>query len=207
MTGPAPDGRVLDLPQGLAAGTLHTLRLSRARWDAVVGVEPNKAIAAVVGAWLLMAWGRFGVQGLSAPRAGLRFILVGVYAWLLVAATVYLVGVVAHRFGAGRAGGGGGGRSESFRPARVFQLTGLCHQPVVLTGIAVLFGSLLPFQAPLTVVAYFAIALWLPAMLVAAVQSMLPANRLAATGAGLAGYGVWLATAGRYLLDRVGHLV
>lgn len=181
------------------AGTLHTLRLTSARWDAIPDAKPTAAIATVLGAWVLLAWSRLGIQGMSAPRTATRFVLVGVYSWLLMAAVVYLVGWLADRFGRPAQG--------SFRPARIMQLTGLCHQPLAMVGFVMLFGVLLPVQEPVTLAAVAGVGLWMPAMLVVAMRSMMPDDRAVGMVAGLAGYLIWVATAGRYLLDRVGHLV
>lgn len=197
---PQGPGSVSDGP---LAGTRHTLRLSRARWEAIVDVDPTRAIATVVGGWLVAAWGRFGIQGLSAPRVLVRFVLVGVYGWLLLTAVVWAVGWLAGR----RAARSGVAPPTAPSAARILQLTGLCHQPLLVVAIAVQFGQLVPLPALFRILAVVAFGLWLPAMLVTALGSAFrPSTRGAIVAAG-AGYLVWLATAGRYLLDRVGHLV
>ena len=180
--------------------TLNALRVTRQRWDLTIGLTPTRAAITVVGSWLLLAWGRLGIQGVAAPRTMLRFVLVGVYAWLLVIAVTWGLAWLARRaLGPDRLAAPDGGR--------LLEVTGSSHQPLVVMAVLVQFGQLIPLPVVLTVAAGLALGLWMPAMLTAAVSSVLQTSLLRAAAIALVAYLGWLATAGRYLADRVGHLI
>lgn len=183
------------------AGVATTMGVSPASWDRQGETTVKPAAALVLGGWAIMAWSRFGAQGLTSPRPGVRFVLIGFYAWLALAVVVWLIG----RFAVGRAD-----RSSDDRPSllRIVQFAGLAHRPVILLGFVIQFAAvLLRLDGPGLVLAVVAFGLWMPAMLVAAARSAydLPTARAAALVA--LPYLAWLATAGRFLRDQVGHLL
>ncbi|MEM9562276.1 MAG: hypothetical protein AAGA93_06660 [Actinomycetota bacterium] len=179
-------------------GLSNVLRLTPARWDAVDRRElPYRGLMTVVGGWLLMACARFGIQGVTAPRALVRFVLVGVYTWLAMAALVAAVGWLANR--RGRPG-------PQPDVTRSLQFAGLVSQPIVILGFALLIGQVIPVPALFTMLAVLTLLLWLPGLLLAAMASAFGRLDRLALGAAAAAYVLWATTAGRYLLDRVGHL-
>ncbi len=182
---------------GPVADLARVLRVDRRTWDGIAEVEPVRAMATVLGGWLLMAWHRFGVQGLSAPRVGVRFVLVGVYGWLGLTAVLVLAGALLHR----RTG------STATVAGRVLPLSALAHQPLLVTGFVLLFAQVLPIPWLTTGVTVLALGFWMPAMLGAAMASALDTDPARAAAVTAVGYLAWAGTAGRFLLDRVGHLV
>ncbi len=178
-------------------GWLYGLRLRPSRW-ATIGLDtPERGAATVIGGWLLLAFGRFGLPAVTEPRALLRFVLVGVYVWLAMAVVVWLVGRAA------RAAGRTGPVPDL---ARSLHFTGLAHQPAVVLGALLLLGQVVPAIWPFTIVAVLTLVVWLPGLLVAAMVSAFGRLDRSSAGAALAAYLLWAALAGRYLLDRVGHL-
>jgi len=194
-----PDARA---PTGSEAA--YVLRVNKARWEAISppGISPQlvRPAATVIGGWLLLAWTRFGFQGLSAPRVMTRFVLVGVYGWLGLAAILWLGALLlrprdanpGHRHG---------------DPERLLQVSGLAHQPLLAAGIALQITQVLPIPWAGTVIAFVAFLLWLPAMLAAATRAVLDQGLGPSIALTVAAYGAWLVTAGRFLLDRLGHLI
>lgn len=179
-------------------GVGHALGLAPRRWDGVDGALPYRGLITVVAAWALLAWARFGSQAIEGPRAVLRFLLVGVYAWLLQAFVVWVTGLAAER--TGRAGP----RPD---PTRALQFTGLAHQPVVILGLAVQLGAVVPLPILFTALAVVALLGWLPGQLVTAMASAFGRLDRWSLAAAVLAYGAWAVLAGRYLLDRVGHLL
>lgn len=173
--------------------------LNTAGWERARSADLRGPALTAIGAWLLMAWNRFGLQGLAAPRVGVRFVLIGFYAWIAMAVLIWVGGRLAAR------------RSSS-APAsgflRLVVVTGWAHKPLVVVGVALqLLAFIAPGSGVGTVVASVALLLWMPAMLVAALAWAFdrPMRQLVA----LAGVtqALWLATAGRFLLTQVGHLL
>lgn len=173
------------------------LRLTTDRWLSGRDAYPTRGLITVVSAWALLAWARFGPQVIEGPRAALRFLLVGVYVWLAMAAVVWSVGRLAERLGR---------RGPRPDPTRSLQFTGLAHQPAVILGLAVQIGALIPVQTPFTILAVATLLLWLPAQLVVAMTAAFGRLDRWSLAAAVAAYGSATALAGRYLLDRVGHL-
>lgn len=202
----SPDSGAETVP-GPVADLARVLRLDRRTWDGIAEVEPVRAMATVLGGWLLMAWHRFGVQGLSAPRVGVRFVLVGVYGWLGLTAVLVLAGALLHRRTGSTATVAGRAGSTATVAGRVLPLSALAHQPLLVTGFVLLFAQVLPIPWLTTGVTVLALGFWMPAMLGAAMASALDTDPARAAAVTAVGYLAWAGTAGRFLLDRVGHLV
>ncbi len=74
-------------------GPARLLRVDRATWaryQAVGGL--GSAVLITMGAYAILAFDRFGIQGLLAPRATVRILLMGFYGWLWLAGAAWLVG-------------------------------------------------------------------------------------------------------------------
>ncbi len=181
---------------GLSGGA-WMLRLTTARWESIPPAPPLKAAATVIGSWLVLAWGRFGFQGIASPRALTRFVLVGVYGWLAVAAVAWLGSVLLARVRDER---------RPADPVRVLQVTGLSHQPLLVFGVLLQVGQLAPIPGLMTVVAVLTIALWAPAILAAALAATLGPPRRSALATTAVAAGLWFIVSGRYLLAQLGHL-
>ncbi|MDH3683027.1 MAG: hypothetical protein OEV40_24120 [Acidimicrobiia bacterium] len=160
--------------------------------------EPSLAPAfTAIGAWLVMAWNRFGLQGLSAPRAGTRFVLIGFYSWIGLGLLVWLAGRVADRR-----------RQEPMPLFRPTQLTGLAHRPILVMAVLLqLTGILAPAAGIGTAAAVLVFGLWMPAMLVSAVNWAYDLPVVQAIALTAVPYLLWLATAGSFLFVQVGHLL
>ncbi|MEL6981546.1 MAG: hypothetical protein AAFO29_03895 [Actinomycetota bacterium] len=190
-------GRTRPAARTRAAGWRYGLRLDPARWDIIDVTTPWRGLATVVGGWLLLAFARLGIPAAGAPRALLRFLLVGIYVWLAMAVVVWLIARLADRI---RPVPGAPGFTPSL------QVTGLVSQPLVVFGFVILLGQVVSAQWPFTIAAVLAALVWLPGLLVAGLASAFGRlDRFSVAAAGTA-YLVWLAGAGRYLIDRVGHL-
>lgn len=201
--------------------------LSAASWERARNADLRGPALTAVGAWVLMAWNRFGLQGLAAPRVGVRFVLIGFYAWIAMAGLIWLGGrLAAQRSTSTPASALASTHAPISTPVatstpaatsssvpapgllRLVVVTGWVHKPLVVVGVAL---QLLAFVAPGsgvgTVVAALALLLWMPAMLVAALAWAFdrPMRQLVVV-VGVT-QAVWLATAGRFLLTQVGHLL
>lgn len=190
------------------ADAAWTLRLSPERWDQI-GIPPLlKAAGIVAGGWLLMAWSRFGFQGVAAPRAGTRFVLVGVYGWIGLAAVLWLGASL------GRRTNGTPGppvnnvkRLDWKSLSDIMPVVGLAHQPVVVAGVAMQVAQALPIPRLTTVLFAVSFLFWMPAMLAAAAASVLSVPRRQAAAIAIVGYSAWLATAGWFAYDQLAHLI
>ncbi len=197
-TGPPATSPAASPAPGGIDGLREVLRLTVGRWDGIDGSFPYRGLVTVGSAWALLAWARFGAQAVEGPRAVLRFLLVGIYVWLAQAAVVWAVGRLAGR--AGRRGPMPG-------PTRALQFTGLAHQPVVILGLALQIGAILPLPLLFTGLAVATLLAWFPAQLVTAMVSAFGRVDRWSLVAATVAYGGWLALAGRYLLPRIGHLI
>ncbi len=198
-----------DIPTGGPQDWLHMLRLSPGRWNGFTHAHPVKAAAMVAGSWLVLAWGRFGFQGASAPRAIVRFVLVGVYGWLGLI-LLSLVGLwLLDRLGwRGKPSTlDDAYESLTIDPIRVAQLTGLAHQPLLILAIAVQIGQAIPIPLVIPFLTIAMFALWFPGQLLNATASAAADSPRRVAPVTAIAYLAWLATAGRYLLDQAGHLI
>lgn len=184
-------------------GSRYLLRLTAARWDAIAPDSPWRAATVVIGAWLIMAWSRFGFQGLTVPRVMVRFVLIGVYGWLGLALVLWVGRALVDRLAGGTTHGPGVGGS----PIRLLQITGLSHQAVLVLGLAVLIGQAIPIPLVVPALAAFTVVVWIPGALLAATISADGGVRRPSIGVTGLGYLLWLVTAGRYLFDQIEHLI
>lgn len=189
--GDTDDGAAL--PPEPWAEPARAVWLSRDRWLEVGGESWGPALLILFGAWLLMAWNRLGLQGFSAPRIGVRYLLVGFYGW--VGMTVVIIGL-ARLTGVDR-------RADPLTLARV---VGRTHQPMVIVGFLVQITQVLPIQIFSTVAVAIVFGFWMPGQLLvgSAATFDAPTRRLVIPV--LVAYGLWLLIVGRFLLGQLGHL-
>jgi len=106
-------------------GVARVMGLRQSFWD---GAEVNGlkgATLTAIGAWLVMAWNRFGIQGVTAPRSGTRFVLVGFYAWIGLGLALWLTARLLDRVSASAPAPGW---------RRFVLATGQAHRPLLLLG-------------------------------------------------------------------------
>jgi len=170
------------------------LRFDRTTWRSFRANGSLAAAALVtIGAFGVFAFDRFGIQGLLAPRATLRMLLVGFYGWIGLAGAVWWAG---RRFGADPGFG------------TVLRLIGHVHMPLVLVGITIQVLTVsFRLQGPGLVVGLFSALVWMPGMMVAATRELLGLETGTAAAVVLVPYAVWLLVVGGYLLAQVGHLL
>ena len=165
-----------------------------------VGDGLHRPALTAVGAWLLLAWLRFGFQGVLAPRAPVQFVLVGFYAWLGLAAGLWLAMVVA------------AGRTASAEPdarpsARTMvAVTGRAHRPVVIAGVIVLLFSLAPPIPLVGLVVAVVTAAWMGTVLAGGVRTLTRRSWARSIAVAALPYLLWLAVTIPYLEQRLGHL-
>ncbi len=171
------------------------LRLDEASWSryARLGTIWN-AVVITLGAYALLAFDRFGIQGVVAPRAPVRMLLTGFYGWVGLGLGIWLMARV--KLG------------TSASPATVIRLVGRAHIPLLLVAltIQVLAVSFLVF-GPALWLALFSIGVWIPAMLLAATRKALTLDARTAALMAIGPYLLWLLIVGRYLELQVGHLL
>lgn len=190
------------------AGFAHGLRLSTRRWEFVGNDDLTRATMVVLAAWVILAWSRFGAQSFNGMRAFTRFVLVGVYAWFGLTAALWVAARIRTRARPTEAPTGDGRRS----PWRLLAMLGLAHQPLLVAGALLWFLQIAPHSALNTVVGAAAVAL-MGGQVVAATgvfeqrSSLAWPSSLSVVLSTVAVWLLWLATAGRFLAERVGHLV
>lgn len=171
------------------------LRFDRSTWERYqTGTSLAWAVIVAVGAYFILAFDRFGIQGAFEPRATVRMLLIGFYGWLWLAGASWLVGRLA--FGA-RAPLG-----------TVFRLYGYAHLPLMLSAITIQVVSV-AFQilGPALVISLFAGLFWMPALLVAATRQAFDLDSARAIMVVIGPYAVWLLVVGRLLFTHLGHLL
>ena len=172
----------------------RVLRLDRDRWlwlrdDA----GPGGAGAIVLGAYLLLAFSRFGWTDF-AIRPTTRFMLTGFYGWLWLAVSAWLVARVASR-----------SRVSLFS---VIRLTGHAHVPLLLLAVLIQLVSVaLNFTDAAHWPAVFVGSFWLPAQLAQAVATASGLSLRRAVLVAVGPYLLWVAVVGRHLWLQVGHLL
>ncbi len=194
-----------DRPASGLDDTLNMFRLKVERWRGIPPGPPTKAAATVIGALLVLAWARFGFQGIESPRAITRLVLVGVYGWLGLTALV-LIGLrlaapLAKRLGTAAEA------APTIDPVRLLQVIGLCHQPLIVLAVAIVIGHAVPIPFVLPVLTTITFAIWLPGQLFAAVTAATGLPRQRILPIVFVAYGLWVVTVGRHLLGQLGHLI
>ena len=179
--------------------SIDGLRLSRRRWEDIDVDGLSVPAMIVVGAWVLLAWARFGSQAIAGVRVFTRFVLVGVYAWFGLTVGLWLVALVRSRSpSVARAGHEGA--------ERLLAAVGKAHQPLLFGGVILWFLQVAPHSILNTVIAVVMTA-WMGGQLVAATAAFEQRPWLVVAPSTIAVWAVWLATAGRFLMTRIGHLL
>jgi len=179
----------------MTATLARALRLDGSTWRRISAMAtPAGAALVVFGAYVVLAFDRFGLQGFFEFRATTRLVLTGLYGWMWLVAGTWLIA----RFAFGWLGS-----------ARlIVPLFGHAHLPLLLVAVLIQFSSVaLSLTAPALWLAVFAGAFWLPAMLVVATRNV--ANLTLGQSMLAAGvpYGAWAAVVGRTLWRQLGHLL
>lgn len=171
------------------------LRADRATWERhAVMARLSSASLVAMGAYAVLAFDRFGLQGLFAPRATIRMLLTGFYGWLWLAAASWVIARLVLS------------RSAPF--PNLFRLYGLAHLPLLIVAITIQFFSIaLQMSEPALAVAAFAFVVWMPALLVAAARQAFDLETRRALVVVALPYLVWLLVVGRSLGTQLGHLV
>ncbi|MEE9416932.1 MAG: YIP1 family protein [Acidimicrobiales bacterium] len=169
-------------------------RIEPASWQRNSETMVARAVAAVLVAFALLAWNRFGAQGVVAPRASVRLILIGVYGWL--GASVALWAIARFTFGI----------IVPFQ--RTLCVLGTSHIPlVVLGGILQFAGVVFRWFLPGLIGSIVVFGLWMPAMLVAGSRHIFGLDTKRAATVVVVPYAGWLATVGVVLHRQLGHLI
>lgn len=171
------------------------LRLDEATWSRWVRTATVQSAGLLtVGAYVVFAFDRFGLQGFSEPRGPIRLVLAGFYGWVGLSAATWILATARVN------------RSTGFRD--VFRLFGQAHLPLLLVAIVIQGLSVsLRLQGPALGFAVFALLFWLPALLVVATGELLGVG-IARAGRLVAGpYALWLVAIGWFLHNQVGHLL
>lgn len=175
--------------------TARMLRFEPAGWRRVATTSTLAGAGLVVGgAYLLLAFDRFGIQGFVEARATTRLLLTGLYGWLGLALGSWVIARLAWQ---GKA---------PFEP--VFRLFGHAHIPLLIVATAI---QILSVALQLTGVvlwpALFAVLIWMPAQMVTAAEVSLNLEKSQAAVAVLGPYVAWLVIVGRWLETQLGHLL
>ncbi len=184
------------------ADLAHRLRLGRPRWEQYRSDDLTRAAFIVVGAWVVLAWARFGSQTVNGPRVFTRFVLVGVYAWFGLTGLLWAVARIRNRAlpdGASDAG------HVSGLP-RLLAMVGATHQPLLIGGLLLWLLQMAPHSVLNTIIGIAAVA-WMGGQLVVAAGAFEQRSLWSAAPTTLAVWALWLATAGQFLATRIGHLV
>ena len=154
----------------------------------------TSAVLVAMGAYAILAFDRFGVQGVMSPRGTVRMLLTGFYGWLWLAVAAWLLGRWIFTTDA------------SF--GTVFRLYGYAHLPLLVLAIAIqIFAVFAQVLGPSMVIGIFVGLFWLPTMLVAATRQALDLDWIKAAAIVAGPYLVWLLIVGRSLYTQVGHLL
>lgn len=170
------------------------LQVNHLTWETIGHQQLRGRTMTVLFAYGVLAWNRFGFLTFSAPRAPMRFLLLGVYAWLALAAAVWLASRLSPQGPA------------TLRDAAV--ATAISHTPLVGLGFFMaIVAGFARIHGPGVIMAAFVFALWMPALLARSFHDIARMPWIQAIGAAVVVQLVWLATLGRHLNDQVGHLL
>ena len=155
---------------------------------------PAGAGLVVLGAYLVFAFDRFGIEGFFEPRATVRMMLTGLYGWLWLIAGTWAIA---------RSTFGSVGPTTRLAP-----LMGHAHLPLLLLAMFIQFVSVaLNLLGIAWWLALFTGVFWLPAMLVSAVATATGLDWRRAVIAVTAPYVAWLLVVGRSLWTQLEHLL
>jgi len=148
----------------------------------------------VVSAWVLLAFTRLGGQFITDPTAGLRFVVVGLWGLLAVAA---LIGLAANML-----------TDQPLPPWQALALAGAAQLGLVAVGfITFLAGNAMEILGPGWFAAIVVGLGWMPYVLVVGFNQLTGSGWIKAALVGLGVHVLWLVTIGRYIVDRIGHLL
>lgn len=173
----------------------RVFRFDEAGWRRLVVTSTMAGAALVVGgSYVLLAFDRFGVQGLVEARATVRMLLTGVYGWIGLAGGAWLIARLAWQ------------AETPFEP--VLRLFGHAHIPLLIVAAAIQFVSVtLQFTGVVLWLALPVVFFWIPAQMVAAAEVALNLERTQAVLVVLGPYVAWVLIVGRWLETQIGHLL
>lgn len=181
------------------------LRVDRGTWANVQAETMPRRVVTVVAAFALSAWNRFGAQAALGPRSPMRMILTGIYGWLALTLLIWLIA---------RSRSQSDERSQSHDEGTLWSLqragaaVAVAHFPlIILSFYMATFGAFIRTPIPGTILAVAVFAVWIPVLLVRAMQHLIDVERPMAFGLIVIPYLLWLAWIGRYLFFQVGHLL
>ncbi|MEL7208061.1 MAG: hypothetical protein AAGK32_07485 [Actinomycetota bacterium] len=185
-----------------------TLGVARASWELDTRATMTRAALVAVGAWAVLAWSRFGIQGLLAPRALVRFVLIGFYGWLALAVMIWVIGRLADRSLPSTSGPIGRLTGSGVALIDIVRVTGRAHRPLLVLGVVVqVTALLLRLNGPGLVVAAVGLGLWMPAMLLGGVGHAFELRPARAALVVAGPYAGWLLLLAPFLNGQVGHLL
>ena len=175
------------------------LRIDNGTWSRVHAVTLPRRGLTVVAAFTLAAWNRLGSQAVLGPRSPARMILTGIWGWVALTLLIWLIAQ----------------RRQPSEPGTAFlslqkaaASVSVAHFPLIILGFYIAtFGNFIRTPIPGTIIAVVVFALWIPTLLVRALQHLTDVDTTTALRLIAVPYILWLAWIGRYLYLQVGHVL
>ncbi len=173
---------------------LRLLQIDDLTWSTIRYQELPGRVLTVFFAYGILAWNRFGLLSFTAPRAPVRFLLIGFYSWVAIAGVLWLA---ARRTSPG-----------TVRPKDAAIAASIVHIPLVALGFFVaIVAGFAQILGPGVILAVVVVGLWMPALLARAMHDLVGLPWARAVLPAVVIQCVWLAGTGRYLHGQVGHLL
>ena len=173
---------------------LRLLQVDQLTWSTISYQELPGRVLTVLFAYGIMAWNRFGLLGVTAPRAPIRLVLIGIYSWLALAAIFWLTARMS--------------APGSIPPKDAAVAASVVHIPLVALGFFMaIVAGFARILGPGTVLAVVVVGLWMPALVARAMRDVAGLRwSRAVPFAALIQLG-WVVGTGRHLHAQVGHLL
>ena len=148
----------------------------------------------VIASWVLLAFTRLGGQFITDPTAGLRFVVLGLWGLLAVAAFLGFAAQVL--------------TDQPLAPWQAVALAAAAQLGLVAVGfITFLAGNAMEILGPGWFAAIVVGFGWMPYVLVVGFNQLTNSGWAKAAVVGIGVQALWLLTLGRYVVDRIGHLL
>ena len=173
----------------------RALRLDEATWQRLAAMAtPAGAGLVLMGAYLVLAFDRFGFQAFIEVRASARMLLIGLYGWAWLVGGAWVIARMAF--------------SYTGSASRLAPLMAHAYVPLLLLALFIQFVSVAANISGLAFwLALFAGGFWMPAMLVAAAGTATGLGRRSAIVVAGVPYLVWVVVVGRPLWLQMEHLL